>query len=139
MHVCLSSCEPSPTPARSRHPPCAARVRPAPAALQGRCPPSPVALFLYELLFFHELMGSSYYLDLHRPLFLLLLRISKNWQSSLVSIGFLAFLLQSVPYLLLRKKAITNLDSVLKSRDITLLTKVHRVKTMFLSSSHIWM
>ena len=36
--------KPSPTPARSRHPPCAARVRPAPAALQGRCPPSPVAL-----------------------------------------------------------------------------------------------
>ena len=27
--------KPSPTPARSRHPPCAARVRPAPAALQG--------------------------------------------------------------------------------------------------------
>ena len=36
--------KPSPTPARSRHPPCAARVRPAPAALQGRCPPSPAAL-----------------------------------------------------------------------------------------------
>ena len=36
--------KPSPTPARSPHPPCAARVRPAPAALQGRCPPSPVAL-----------------------------------------------------------------------------------------------
>ena len=27
-----------------RHPPCDARVRPAPAALQGRCPPSPAAL-----------------------------------------------------------------------------------------------
>ena len=26
------------------HPPCAAQVRPAPAALQGRCPPSPVVL-----------------------------------------------------------------------------------------------
>ena len=35
--------KPSPTPARSQHPPCAARVCPAPAALQGRCPPSPVA------------------------------------------------------------------------------------------------
>ena len=30
--------------------------------------------------------------------------------------------------LLLGRKAMTNLDSVLKSRDITLLTKVHRVK-----------
>ena len=30
--------------------------------------------------------------------------------------------------LLLGKKAMTNLDSVLKSRDITLLTKVHMVK-----------
>ena len=28
-------------------------------------------------------------------------------------------------------KAITNLDSILKSRDITLLTKVQRVKAMF--------
>ena len=32
--------------------------------------------------------------------------------------------------LLLGRKAMTNLDSVLKSRDITLLTKVHIVKTM---------
>ena len=33
--------------------------------------------------------------------------------------------------LLLRRKAITNLNSVLKSRDITLPTKVHLVKAMF--------
>ena len=32
--------------------------------------------------------------------------------------------------LLLGRKAITNLDSILKSRDITLLTKVHLVKAM---------
>ena len=32
--------------------------------------------------------------------------------------------------MLLRKKAKTNLDSILKSRDITLLTKVHIVKAM---------
>ena len=32
--------------------------------------------------------------------------------------------------LLLRRKAMTNLDSILKSRDITLLTKVHIVKAM---------
>ena len=32
--------------------------------------------------------------------------------------------------LLLGKKAMTNLDSILKSRDITLLTKVHLVKPM---------
>ena len=32
--------------------------------------------------------------------------------------------------LLLGRKAITNLDGVLKSRDITLLTKVHLVKAM---------
>ena len=32
--------------------------------------------------------------------------------------------------LLLRKKALTNLDGVLKSRDITLLTNVHLVKAM---------
>ena len=33
-------------------------------------------------------------------------------------------------HLLLGSKAMTNLDSVLKSRDITLLTKVHFIKTM---------
>ena len=32
--------------------------------------------------------------------------------------------------LLLSRKAMTNLDSVLKSKDITLLTKVHIVKAM---------
>ena len=38
--------------------------------------------------------------------------------------------LQMKRYLLLRRKSITNLDSVLKSRDITLPTKVHWVKAM---------
>ena len=38
--------------------------------------------------------------------------------------------------LLLGRKAMTNLDSVLKSRDITLLTKVFIVKAMVFSSSH---
>ena len=33
-------------------------------------------------------------------------------------------------YLLLGRKAMTNLDSILKSRDITLPTKVHLVKAM---------
>ena len=32
--------------------------------------------------------------------------------------------------MLLGRKAVTNLDSVLESRDITLLTKVHIVKAM---------
>ena len=34
------------------------------------------------------------------------------------------------------QEATTNPDSVLKSRDITLLTKVHVVKAMFFFSSH---
>ena len=42
--------------------------------------------------------------------------------------------------LLLGRKAMTNLDSILKCRDITLSTKVCLVKSMvFLSSSHVWM
>ena len=35
--------------------------------------------------------------------------------------------------LLLGRKAMTNLDSILKSRDITLLTKVHLVKAVVFS------
>ena len=41
--------------------------------------------------------------------------------------------------LLLGRKVMTNLDSILKSRDMTLLTKVHLVKAMVFSSSHVWM
>ena len=38
-----------------------------------------------------------------------------------------------------RRKAMTNIDSILKSRDITLLTKVHPVKAMFFFCSHVSM
>ena len=39
-------------------------------------------------------------------------------------------------HLLLGRKAMTNLDSVLKSKDITWPTKVHIVKVMSFSSNH---
>ena len=44
---------------------------------------------------------------------------------------------ESKTCLFLGRKATTNLDSVLKSRDITLLTKVPIVKDMVFSSSHV--
>ena len=40
--------------------------------------------------------------------------------------------------LLLGRKVMTNLDCLLKSRDITLPTKVHLVKAVF-SCGHVWM
>ena len=43
-------------------------------------------------------------------------------------------------HLLLGKKVMTNLDSIFKSRDITLPTKVHLVKAMdYFSGGHVWM
>ena len=42
-------------------------------------------------------------------------------------------------HLLLGRKVMTNLDSILKSRDITLPTKNHLVKAMIFSSSHVRM
>ena len=47
-------------------------------------------------------------------------------------------------HLFLGRKALTNLDSILKSRDITLLTKVcikplTNVKVMVFSINHVWM
>ena len=41
--------------------------------------------------------------------------------------------------LLLGRKVMANIDSILKSRDITLPTKVHLVKAMVFPSSHVWM
>ena len=41
--------------------------------------------------------------------------------------------------LLLERKVMTNLDSILKRRDITLLTKVHIVKAVGVSSSYVQM
>ena len=40
-------------------------------------------------------------------------------------------------HLLLRRKATTNLDTILKSRDITLLTKDQIVKAVVFFSSHV--
>ena len=42
-------------------------------------------------------------------------------------------------HLLLGRKVMTNLDSILKSRDITLPTKVHLVKAMVFSIGHVLM
>ena len=50
-------------------------------------------------------------------------------------------------HLLLGRRAMTNLDIILKSRDVTLPTKVHLVKankgpssqSYVFSSSHVWM
>ena len=42
-------------------------------------------------------------------------------------------------HLLLGRKATTNLDRILKSRDVTLPTKVHIVKAIGFFSSHVWM
>ena len=41
--------------------------------------------------------------------------------------------------LLLVRKVMTNLDSILKSRDITLLTKVRLSQSYGFSCSHVWM
>ena len=40
---------------------------------------------------------------------------------------------------LLGRKVMTNPDSIIKSRDITLPTKVWLVKAMVFSSGHVWM
>ena len=45
---------------------------------------------------------------------------------------------ESKRLLLLGRKTMTNLESILKSRDITLPTKVYIVKAIGFSSRHIW-
>ena len=41
-------------------------------------------------------------------------------------------------HLLLRRQVMTNLDSILKSRDISLPTKVRLVKATVFSCGHVW-
>ena len=41
--------------------------------------------------------------------------------------------------LLIGRKVMNNLDSILKTRDVTLPTKVHLIKAMVFSSSYVWM
>ena len=58
------------------------------------------------------------------------------WSSKITADGHCSHEIKR--HLLLGRKAMTNLDSILKSRDITLPTKVCIVKANF-SSSHVWM
>ena len=55
------------------------------------------------------------------------------WGSKITADGYCRH--ETKRHLLLVRKAMTDLDSILKSRDITLPTKVHLVK----ASSHVWM
>ena len=50
------------------------------------------------------------------------------WGSKITAVGDCSHEIKR--HLLLGKKVVTNLDSILKSRDITLPTKVHLVKAM---------
>ena len=53
-----------------------------------------------------------------------------SWAPKPLLMGTAAMKLRRLPF---GRKAMTNLDSVLKSKDITLLTKVHIVKAMVFS------
>ena len=68
-------------------------------------------------------------------------RWGKNGNSRFYFLGFLSHCRQWLqPWnercLLLGRKAMTNQDSLLKSRDITVLTKVHIVKTMVFPATY---
>ena len=73
-----------------------------------------------------------------------------SWQIDVETVAGLTFLGSKIPedgdcsheikrHLLLGRKVMTNLDSILKSKDITLPTKVHLVKAMVFLVSHVWM
>ena len=72
--------------------------------------------------------------------------MGKQWRQSQTLFSWAPKSLYMVPAshdikrrLLLGRKAMTNLDSILKSRNIIFPTKVHLVKALFFSSSHVWM
>ena len=43
--------------------------------------------------------------------------------------------IHDIRHVLLRRKAMTNLDSILNSKDVNLLTKVHLIKAMIFQQS----
>ena len=70
--------------------------------------------------------------------------MGKQWKQGLTLFYFILFLVSNITadgdysheikrHLLLGRKAMTNLESILKSRDITLLTKVCLDQAMFFS------
>ena len=58
-------------------------------------------------------------------------------ESNLLSVNTLSHEIKRL--LLLGRKVRTTLDSIFKSRDITLPTKVRLVKAMFFFCGHVWM
>ena len=44
-----------------------------------------------------------------------------------------------IRHILFERKVMANLDSIFKSRDITLPTRVHLVKAMIFSNGHVWL
>ena len=64
-------------------------------------------------------------------------RSPSHWPDSIPGFVYLLSLIKRC--LLLGRKVMNNLDSIFKSRDITLPTKVHLVKAIFFSSGHVWM
>ena len=66
-----------------------------------------------------------------------MVRVFIIWGSKITADGDCSYEIKR--HLLLGRKAMTNLDIVLKSRDITCPTKVCLVKAFFFSNSHVWM
>ena len=71
--------------------------------------------------------------------------MGEMWKQCQISFSWAPKSLQMVTaatklrHLLLGRKVMTNLDSLLKSRDTSLSTKVHYSQSYGFSSSHIWM
>ena len=60
-----------------------------------------------------------------------------SWAAKSLQMMIAALKIKGI-YLLLGRKVMTNLDSILISRDITLLTKVHLVKAMAFPVTFGW-
>ena len=59
------------------------------------------------------------------------------WGSKITAFGDCSHEIKRL--LLLGRKAMTNVDNILESRDITLPTKVHLFKAMVFPEGHVWM
>ena len=101
---------------------------------------NPINTFLPPFLQPHNLWMATLFLNIHPNLGRPLKSTSSSFTEAIKLPSYHSNCSHKIKRcMLLGRKAMTNLDGVIKSRDLALPTKVHIVKAMVFPDSHQWM